>query len=268
MITFLSDYGYEDDFVGVCHAVIARIAPDERVIDLGHGLPRHQVRPAALALRNALPYTPPGVHLAVVDPEVGAERRAVALRTAEDERLLVGPDNGLLALAAERFGGAVEVVEIGRSKWRLDPVSHTFHGRDIFAPVAAWLAAGWPLAEAGEPLDPGELEGLELPRPRHEDGGLIAHVLSVDRFGNATLNVTHDDLAGSGLRLGHPVLLEAGAGRRRRAHYAVTFADVSPGELLVYEDAWRMLAVAVNRGNAGRELALRPDSELRLRSEA
>ena len=268
MITFLSDYGYEDDFVGVCHAVIARIAPDVRVIDLGHGLPRHQVRPAALALRNALPYAPPGVHLAVVDPEVGAERRAVALRTADEERLMVGPDNGLLALAVERFGGAVEAVEIGRSKWRLQPVSHTFHGRDIFAPVAAWLATGWPLAEAGDPLDPAELAGLELPSPHHEDGVLVAHVLSVDRFGNAALNVGHDDLAGSGLLLGHPVLLEAGAGRRRRAHYAVTFADVAPGELLVYEDAWRTLAVAVNRGNAARELALRPDSELRLRAQA
>ena len=268
MITFLSDYGYEDDFVGVCHAVIAGIAPDVRVIDLGHGLPRHQVRPAAIALRNALPYTPPGVHLAVVDPEVGAERRAIALRTAEEERLLVGPDNGLLALATARFGGAVEVVEIGRSKWRLDPVSHTFHGRDIFAPVAAWLAAGWPLAEAGDPVDPAELVSIELPRPRHlDDGSLIAHVLTVDRFGNAGLNVSHDDLTESGLRLGHPVLIEAGAGRRRRAHYAVTFADVQPGELLVYEDAWRTLAVAVNRGNAARELALRPDSELRLRAE-
>jgi S-adenosyl-L-methionine hydrolase (adenosine-forming) len=268
IVTFLSDYGYEDDFVGVCHAVIARLAPDARIIDLSHGLPRHQVRPAALALRNALPYTPPGVHLAVVDPEVGAERRAVALRTAEDDRLLVGPDNGLLALAATRFGGAVEAVEIGRSPWRLEPVSQTFHGRDIFAPVAAYLANGWALAEAGEPIDPGELVGIELPKPRREeDGALIAHVLSVDRFGNAALNVGHDDLADTGLRLGWPVLIEAGAGRRRRAQYAVTFADVAPGELLVYEDAWRMLAVAVNRGNAARELALRPDSELRLRPD-
>jgi S-adenosylmethionine hydrolase len=267
VVTFLSDYGYEDDFVGVCHAVIAKLAPDVRVIDLNHGLPRHQVRPAALALRNALPYTPAGVHLAVVDPEVGAERRAIAVRTAEEDRLLVGPDNGLLALAAERFGGAVEAVEIGRSPWRLEPVSHTFHGRDIFAPVAAYLASGWALAEAGEPIDASDLAGLELPRPRHEDGALVAHVLTVDRFGNAALNVGHDDLADSGLRLGRPVLLEAGAGRRRRAQYAVTFADVAPGELLVYEDAWRTLAVAVNRGNAARELALRPDSELRLRPE-
>jgi S-adenosyl-L-methionine hydrolase (adenosine-forming) len=265
VVTFLSDYGYEDDFVGVCHAVIARIAPQARIIDLTHGLPRHEIRPAALVLRNALSYAPVGVHLAVVDPEVGAERRAVALRTAEEGRLLVGPDNGLLSLAVARLGGIVEAVEVGRSPWRLEPVSHTFHGRDIFAPVAAHLAAGASLADAGDPIDPGELVKLELPLPRRdEEGALIAHVLSVDRFGNAALNVGHDDLAGSGLRLGRSAILEAGAGRRRRAQYAVTFADVAHGELLIYEDAWRMLAVAVNRGNAARELALRPDSELRV----
>ena len=267
-LTFLSDYGLADDFVGVVHAVIARIAPEARVIDLTHGIPRHDVRTGALTLARALPYAPAGVHLAVVDPEVGAERRAVAVRTAEDDRILVGPDNGLLALAIERFGGAVEAVEIGRSPWRLEPVSHTFHGRDIFAPVAGYLAAGWDLAEAGEPLDPSELVPIELPEPRRDDNGtLIAHVLTVDRFGNVALNIGHEDLSGSGLLLGHQVLIEAGAGRRRRATYAVTFADVSPGELLVYEDAWRMLAVAVNRGNAARELALRPDAELRLRAE-
>src|SRR5207244_4090025 len=139
-VTFLSDYGYEDEFVGVCHGVIARICPDARVIDITHGIPRHDVRSAALVLRNTLPYMPPGVHLAVVDPEVGAERRAVAVRTAADagpERLLVGPDNGLLALAADGMGGAVEAVDVGRSAWRLEPVSATFHGRDMFAPVAA-----------------------------------------------------------------------------------------------------------------------------------
>ena len=184
MITFLSDYGYEDDFVGVCHAVIARIAPDVRVVDLGHGLPRHQVRPAALALRNALPYTPPGVHLAVVDPEVGAERRAVAVRAAQEDRILVGPDNGLLALAAERFGGAVQAVDIARSPHRLQPVAATFHGRDIFAPVAAHLAAGASLAEAGDPFDLGELVRLDLPHAhRAQDGdGVVAHALGFDRF--------------------------------------------------------------------------------------
>src|SRR5207237_9955900 len=125
-ITFLSAYGTLDDFVGVCHGVMAGIAPEARIIDITHGVPRHQVRPGALILRNTLPYMPPGVHLAVVDPDVGAERRGVALRTAEDDRILVGPDNGLLTLAGERLGGVVEAVEIRRSPHRLEPVSATF----------------------------------------------------------------------------------------------------------------------------------------------
>ena len=153
-ITFLSDYGHADDFVGVCHGVIARIVPEARVIDVTHGVARHDVRSGALILRRALPFFPPGVHLAVVDPQVGSERRAIALRTADEDRLLVGPDNGLLALAARRFGGAVEAVDIGRSQLRLEPASATFHGRDIFAPVAAHLAGGCALAAAGEPVDP------------------------------------------------------------------------------------------------------------------
>src|SRR3954463_13863747 len=146
VLTFLSDYGQLDEFVGICHGVIARLAPEVRIIDVSHGVPRHDIRAGALALRGALPYMPPGVHLAVVDPEVGGRRRAVALRCAEEDRLLVGPDNGLLMLAAERFGGVTEAVEISHSKWRLEPVSATFHGRDVFAPVAAQLAAGAELA--------------------------------------------------------------------------------------------------------------------------
>src|SRR5919202_6328851 len=129
-ITFLSDYGLADEFVGVVHGVIARICPEARVIDLGHGIPRQDVQAGALALARALPFVPAGVHLAVVDPEVGARRRAVALQVADEDRLLVGPDNGLLMPAAERFGGAIEAVEISASPWRLQPVSATFHGRD------------------------------------------------------------------------------------------------------------------------------------------
>src|SRR5215212_10265549 len=184
-ITFLSDYGVRDEFAGVVHAVIGRICPDARVIDISHGVPRHDVVSGARMLVRSLPYAPPGVHLAVVDPEVGARRRAVALLTAEDERLLVGPDNGLLLPAADRFGGVAEAVEISASPWRLEPLSATFHGRDVFAPVAARLACGAPLAAAGAPLEAGELVALEQTQPRQEEEALVAHVVGTDTFGNA-----------------------------------------------------------------------------------
>ncbi len=258
-ITFLSDYGLADEFVGVVHGVIARLAPDARVIDLTHGIPRHDTLAGALALERALPFTPAGVHLAVVDPEVGARRRAVALRTAEEERLLVGPDNGLLMAAAERFGGVVEVVEIARSPWRLEPVSATFHGRDVFAPVAARLAAGEALADAGEPMEVDDLVGLDLPQATVAEGVVTAHVLAVDGFGNVLLDVTHD-LARDAFRLGRPVW--AGG---REATFARTFADVTPGELLLYEDPSRRLSLAVNGGDARAELELAPGDEIALR---
>jgi S-adenosylmethionine hydrolase len=263
LVTFLTDYGVEDDFVGVCHAVIAGIAPDARVIDLTHGIPRHDVRTGALVLRRALPFTPAGVHVAVVDPEVGGRRRAVALRTAEDGRLLVGPDNGLLAPAAERFGGAVEAVEISTSRFRLTPVSATFHGRDLFAPIGAHLAAGVELAETGEPLEPDELMTLDLPSARLEGDEVVAHVLAIDRYGNVTLDAEHVLLARSGLRLGQRVVVEA-AGREHGAVYAHAFTDVAPGELLLYEDAYRTLALAVNRGSAAEQLGVSLDGELRV----
>jgi S-adenosylmethionine hydrolase len=265
VITFLSDYGHQDDFVGVCHGVIATICPDARVIDISHGVARHDVRGGAIVLREALQYMPAGVHIAVVDPEVGAERRAVAIRLADD-RVLVGPDNGLLSLAAASGGGVVEAADIGHSRFRLEPVSATFHGRDIFAPVAAQLAAGAPLAEVGEPFDPDGLLTLELPRPRREDGTLVAHAIYIDRFGNVQLDVEHDDLDGSGLKLGNELELEVGGSSDWvPAQYVRTFADVPPGELLVYEDAYRRLAVALSRGNAAERLGLAIDDELRIR---
>lgn len=256
-VTFLSDYGVGDEFVGVVHAVIARIAPDVRVIDLGHGVPRQDVRAGALMLERALPFTPPGVHLAVVDPEVGARRRAVALRTAEEDRLLVGPDNGLLMPAAARFGGVVEAVEISRSPWRLEPVSATFHGRDVFAPVAARLAAGEDLQAAGEPFETHELITLALSEARIEDGVLIAHVVGIDGFGNVLLDATHD-LVRESLRVG-PLMVGD-----REATYARTFTDVPAGSLVVYEDASRRLAVAINSGDASAALYLRAGDEVRL----
>ena len=263
-VTFLSDYGHADEFVGVVHAVIARIAPDARVIDLSHGIPRHAVLAGAMALERALPFAPPGVHLAVVDPEVGARRRAVALRTVEEDRLLVGPDNGLLLPAAARFGGVAEVVDIGTSPWRLEPVAATFHGRDIFAPVAARLALGDPLGDAGPPLDAADLIPLERTRARVErDGSLLARVVSVDTFGNVQLDAAHEQLAQTTLRMGRPVRIELG-GRTVGAHFAQAFADVGRGELLVYEDASRMLAIAVNTGDAADDLLLGPGDEVRI----
>jgi S-adenosyl-L-methionine hydrolase (adenosine-forming) len=260
VITFLSDYGHDDDFVGVCHGVMARIAPDARVIDVTHGIPRHDVRSGALVLRRALPYFPAGVHVAVVDPEVGGHRRAVAVRTAEEDRILVGPDNGLLMATAKRFGGVVEAVEVSRSKHRLEPTAATFHGRDVFAPVGAHLASGAPLAEAGEPVEPDSLVELEMPVARSEDGQLVAHAVAFDRFGNVMLDLEHDAVSDHGLRLGHPVSVNDEDG-----HYATTFADVASGRLLLYEDSYRWLALAVNRGSAADLLGLRLDDEVRIR---
>jgi len=263
IVTLLTDYGRDDDFVGVCHGVIRTIHPEAQVVDITHGVERYAVRQGALVLRNTLPYMPVGVHVAVVDPQVGTERRALALRTM-DGRILVGPDNGLLSLAWPRCGGIDLAVDVSRSQHRLEPVSATFHGRDIFAPVAAQLARGAELADAGDQLEEAELQTVELPEPRIEDGTLVGHALVVDRFGNAALNVDHDDMAGTEITLGETVEIEV-AGERYLATYAQTFADVRPGELIVYEDAYRTLAVAINRGDAAATLSLRPDAEVRLR---
>lgn len=258
VITFLSDYGFEDGFVGVCHGVMATICPEARVIDLSHGVPRHDVRAGAWILNGALPYLPVGVHLAVVDPDVGAERRAVALRLA-DGRLLVGPDNGLLTLAGE----VVEAVDVAHSRYRLEPVSATFHGRDIFAPVSAQLAAGVPLSEVGEPLDPQALVRLDLPRARlRDDGVLVGHAAYIDRYGNVQLNVDHDELGRAHVKLGHAVELQLESGTLFEAQFVRTFADVELGELLLYEDAYRRLALAVSHGDAARRLGLAVDDKV------
>ena len=256
-MTFLSDYGLDDDFVGVCHGVIAQIAPEVRVIEVTHGIERHDVRAGALVLRRALAYMPAGVHLAVVDPGVGSARRAVALRCADGDRLLVGPDNGLLWPAVQRFGGVAEAVDVGDSPLRLEPVSASFHGRDIFAPVAAHLAAGTPLAEVGSPLDPAAIVRLTLPRAHVTSDGIVAHVLQADGYGNVVLDASREELAAAGLRLGEPITVH-----RRAARYATTFADVGPGELLLYEDGYRCVSLAVNRGSALAALGLARDDEI------
>jgi S-adenosylmethionine hydrolase len=263
-ITFLSDYGYEDEFAGVCRAVMAGIAPGSKVIDITHGIGRAAVRQGAVVLANSLPYAPAGVHLAVVDPGVGSDRRPVAVRVANQDRVLVGPDNGLLALAIERLGGARDAVDIALSRFRLEPVSATFHGRDLFAPVAARIAAGAALGDAGEAIPTESLGGIDLPEPRIYPERLIAHAIAADRFGNVALNVAHEQIAEGPLRLGRQLEVETSAGQFE-AVFARTFADVEPGRLLVYEDSSRSLSLAVNRGSAVERLGVGPDDEVVLR---
>jgi S-adenosylmethionine hydrolase len=264
-LTFLSDYGYEDEFAGVCRGVIAAAAPASSLVDLTHGVPPGDVRTGALALARALPFAPAGVHLAVVDPGVGGSRRAVAVRTNDQDRFLVGPDNGLLASAADRFGGAAVAVDIGLSPARLEPVSATFHGRDIFAPVAARLALGEDPTTLGEPIDPAGLVPLVLPEPEITAEAIKAHVLGHDHFGNISLNVSHEQLIAGPLQLGTPIVIEPAGGARMEASFVRTYAEVSEGALLAYEDASGMLAIAVNRGSAVTALGVARDAEIVLR---
>jgi hypothetical protein len=263
-ITFLSDYGYEDEFAGVCRAVIARIAPDARVIDLTHGIKRHAVERGAAVLANALPYAPAGIHLAVVDPGVGSPRRALAVRAASEDRVLVGPDNGLLWPAIERLGGVVQAVDVSFSRFRLEPISATFHGRDVFAPVAAHLARGASLADAGEEVGAESLTRIEAPQPVIEEGRVLAHVVSVDRYGNAALDLAEMHLPETGLRLGRALTVETGS-EARPATFALTFADVAAGDLILYLDSYGSLALAVNRGDAAADLGVGPGAEVVLR---
>jgi S-adenosylmethionine hydrolase len=228
--------------------VIARIAPDARIIDLGHGVPPQDVRTGARRLARALPYVPAGVHLAVVDPGVGGARRAVALRAGD--RWLVGPDNGLLIDAASRFGGVDAAFDVGASPWRLEPVSATFHGRDVFAPVAAHLALG---EQPDRGLDPAELVRLPELRARREGDAVIAHVLEVDGFGNVRLDAELADVAGRRFAVAAAT-----------AVLARTFGDVAPGSLVLYADSDGGLALAVNGGSAAALLDLRAGDELRL----
>jgi S-adenosylmethionine hydrolase len=238
------------------------------VIDLTHGIARHDVRQGAAVLANALPFTPAGVHLAIVDPGVGSERKAVAVRVADSERVLVGPDNGLLWPAAERLGGVVEAVDVSVSPARLEPLSATFHGRDIFAPVAARLAVGDPPAELGEALDPERLTRLERSKAVVETGRrVVAEVAYVDRFGNAALELGEDDLLEAGLKLGRRLWVE-GPQITLDAVYALTFTDVGAGELILYLDSYRHPALAVNRGSASDQLGLSAGDRVVLRAAA
>ena len=263
IITFLTDFGLQDDFVGTCHGVIKRIAPQAEVIDITHGIPPQQVLQGALVLCNTLPYMPVGVHLAVIDPGVGGSRRPLALRDAEG-RLYVGPDNGLLTPAAERFGGVAEAHELANPEYALQPVSRTFHGRDLFSPAAAHLSLGLELAELGPPIAAETLVRLDIPQPAIDGGAAQAAVLYVDRYGNIQLNLNREDMEALDISPGARLELEC-MGERYYAIAVRTFADARPGDILLYEDSYRNIAIAINGGSAAEMFAARPGDPISLR---
>lgn len=232
------------------------------MIDITHGIPPQHVLQGALVLANTLPYMPVGVHMAVVDPGVGGPRKALAARGG-DGRFYVGPDNGLLLVAADRLGGIEEAVELVNSDFMLEPVSRTFHGRDIFAPAAAHLALGVGLGELGERVDPNELERLEVPEPQIGTSRIRATVLYIDRYGNVQLNLRSDHLESAGIIPGTRVEIQAGW-ERVYAVAARTFADVRSGDIVLYEDAYRNVALAINHGSAAQMLRATVGQEMRL----
>src|SRR5574338_738517 len=269
-ISFLTDFGTGATAPSVCRGVMLGIAPEARILDLTHAVRPFAVRDGAFLLWTAVPYLPVGVHLAVVDPGVGTQRRGVAIQTGRGA-ILVGPDNGLLRPAAERLGGAVAARELtNRALWR-DTVSHTFHGRAIFSPVAAPLATGEPCDSAGDALALDELVALELPQARVRAGGLDTAVLFIDAFGNCRLAGELADLeraigptaAGKALRI--TVAGPDGTPAEYRLTYEPTFGRVEPGTSLVYEDAdYAGLGLAVNQGSAATRYRLTLDDPVRI----
>jgi S-adenosyl-L-methionine hydrolase (adenosine-forming) len=262
-ITFLTDFGLQDDFVGTCHGVIRRIAPDAEIIDITHGIPVGGVLQGALVLENTVSYMPVGVHLAVVDPGVGGARRPLALEDREG-RLYVGPDNGLLLRAAEHQGPVARAHELANPDYALPSVSRTFHGRDLFSPAAAHLALGVDLAELGPPVDAEALVRIEVPEAEVGTKSIRATVLYVDRFGNVQLNLTREHLDRVGVVPGMKIELELGQ-ERYYATAARTFSDARPGDIILYEDAYRNVSIAINQGDATGMFGVAPGREVRLR---
>ena len=264
-VCFLSDFGLSDDFVGTCKGVMLGIAPGLSIVDLTHDVPGFAVEAAAEILQHATRYMPPdAVYLAVVDPGVGTERRALALGT-EQGALLVGPDNGLLPPAAEALGGVTEAFALTNQEYRIHPVSNTFHGRDVFAPAAAYLASGTTLPELGDAVDPAGLTRLEPPEAGTEAGEILgAGIISIDRFGNARLSLMQDDL---GLEYGEILKVDAGDGQMS-VRYVETFGSAQAGELILVPDSHWRLSLSINKGNATQALALKVGGRVRLFPDA
>lgn len=268
-ISFLSDYGHRDEFVGVVHSVIRSMVPTVGVIDITHEIPRHDVRAGGLALARSAQYLCPGVVVAVVDPGVGTERRGIAIEVGDGESVLVGPDNGLLAPAVAMVGGATRAVTLTNTEYHLPAPGPTFDGRDVFAPVAASLCAGTPFDDLGEPIDPSSLTPGILPVAREDEGDLVAEVMWADSFGNSQLNLDPDDIEG----WGDVVRLQIGSASRtdpmaepdwRPARRVRTFAEIADGQIGLIVDSYGLLAIALDRRSAEAELGTRTGTEVRV----
>ena len=260
-VSFTTDYGTVDGFVAACKGVLATRAPDVTVLDVTHQIPPQDVRRGAIVLAQTAPWLPPAVHLAVVDPGVGTDRRGVAVVTPRG--LLVGPDNGLLVPAADALGGATAAYALTDPAHHLPVVTTTFHGRDVFAPVAAALCGGLDPAALGPEVT--DLVRLPEPAVRVAPGELVAEVLLVDGFGNVQLAATADDLAAAGLA--GPVEVTA-TGATTAGTVAGTFGDVPAGALLVLADSDFQVALAVNRGHAAGLLDVDPGDVVTVRSRS
>lgn len=253
-VSFLSDFGHDDEFVGVVHGVIARIDPEIRVIDVGHAVPRGDVRAGALMLLRAVQYLPNGVVLAVVDPGVGTERRPMAVRT--EWGYFVGPDNGLLAPAVAMVGGADLAVALEAPEFRIPAEGATFDGRDRFAPAAAVLAAGQAeIAELGPEIPFDSITPLMLPLVEPDPTAAVGEVLWVDHYGNAQTNVAPSDLIELGLSPGDEVAVRVGA-VEHVLPWATAYGGVDEGGGLVHVDSYGQMAVAVRGGRADDTYAL------------
>ncbi len=258
-ISFLSDYGRGDEFVGVVHSIIRSTAPGVAVIDITHDIPPHDVRSGGLALARSAQYLCPGVVLAVVDPGVGTDRRGIAIEVGGGQSVLIGPDNGLLAPAVAMVGGATRAVSLTNTDFHLPAPGPTFDGRDVFAPVAAALCTGASLDDVGEEVDPNSLMPGMIPVIREEDGDLIADVMWVDRFGNCQLNVDPDDLLDWGDRIRIRVNDQWRLARRVEA-----FAQIGDGEVGLIVDSYGLMSIALDRRSARAELGLDIHNEVRL----
>ncbi len=261
-ICFLSDFGLADDFVGSCKGLMSRIAPGVQVVDLTHEIPGFSIELGAETLRHATRYMPDdAVYLAVVDPGVGTSRRSLALQT-ESGAFMVGPDNGLLVPAAESLGDVLEAVELTNGRYHVHPVSSTFHGRDIFAPAAAHLAAGGEISVLGESVEPASLVRLHLPGPERNNfgEGIVVRVMEVDRYGNARLSLMHDEL---GVEYGTILNVDTGDGNMR-VHLVEAFGATKAGELILVPDSHWRLSLSINQGNVAQALSLKVDTPVRL----